>query len=416
MLRRAALSALILLILAAPGRAGDTPHELLTVAERSEFQATATYAEVMDLCRALDARSDSVRLTELGRTDEDRPIPLLFVAEPMVNSPEEARASGKLICFLIGSIHGGEVCGKEALPMLVRQLTDQPGHPLLKDVILAVAPLYNADGAERFGLENRPGQVGPAGGMGQRANAQGLDLNRDYIKLDAPETRAFTKFLNEWDPHFFVDTHTTNGSAHRYLITYDGPKNLAGDPDLLAFTREKLLPGVDAAFEAATEHDAFYYGNFEEDHTLWTSYPAEARYGTTYVGLRNRLSLLSEAYSYAPYKDRVTGTLEFVRAALQFVGENREEIARLIAEADRRTTEAGNDPKADELVAIRSEAQADGTTATILGYVENDPNGHAPADAPHKDYTATLVRHHVPTLAVVGAVGNGGPAAQAGGL
>ena len=81
--------------------------------------------------------------------------------------------------------------------------------------------------------------------MGQRANARGLDLNRDFIKLEAPETRALVRFLNEWNPHLFIDTHTTDGSFHRYMITYEGPKNPAGDPRLMGFMRQTFFPELE---------------------------------------------------------------------------------------------------------------------------------------------------------------------------
>ncbi len=167
---------------------------------------------------------------------------------------------------------------------MLRDVFGSPHPPLLKDVILAVAPIYNTDGNERVSKTNRPGQVGPEEGMGQRANARGLDLNRDFIKLEAPETRALVRFLNEWNPHLFIDTHTTNGSYHRYTITYEGPKNPAGDPKIIAFMRQTFFPEVSAAFEKQTGLKSFYYGNFNRDRTQWTSYPAEGRYGTTYVG------------------------------------------------------------------------------------------------------------------------------------
>ena len=240
------------------------------------------------------------------------------MADPPVKTAAEAARSGKLVCLVIGNIHAGEVCGKEALPMLLRD-SRSPGRirPCLKDLVLAVAPIYNADGNERVSKTNRPGQVGPEEGMGQRANARGLDLNRDFIKLEAPETRGLVRFLNEWNPHLFIDTHTTNGSYHRYTITYEGPKNPAGDPRVIAFMRQTFFPEVTAAFEKRTGLKAFYYGNFNRDHTQWTTYPAEARYGTTYVGLRNRLSVLSEAYSHAPYKTRVLATRDFVLDCLR---------------------------------------------------------------------------------------------------
>jgi dipeptidyl-peptidase-4 len=145
-------------------------------------------------------------------------------------------------------------------------------------------PIYNADGNERVSKTNRPGQVGPEEGMGQRANARGLDLNRDFIKLESPETRALVRFMNEWNPHLLIDTHTTNGSFHRYLVTYEGPKNPAGDPRIMGFMRQTFFPEVSAAFLKQTGQHSFYYGNFNRDHTQWTSYPAEARYGTTYFG------------------------------------------------------------------------------------------------------------------------------------
>ena len=258
------------------------------------------------------------------------------MADPPVKTAAEAARSGKLVCLVIGNIHAGEVCGKEALPMLLRDTFAGPHPPLLKDIILAVAPIYNADGNERVSKTNRPGQVGPEEGMGQRANARGLDLNRDFIKLEAPETRGLVKFLNEWNPHLFIDTHTTNGSYHRYTITYDGPKNPAGDPKVIAYMRQTFFPEVTRAFEKRTGLKAFYYGNFDREHTKWTTYPAEPRYGTTYAGLRNRLSVLSEAYAYAPYKTRVLATRDFVLDCLETAAARKAEIVRLLNPSARR--------------------------------------------------------------------------------
>ena len=155
--------------------------------------------------------------------------------------------------------------------MLLREICSSPHPALLKDVILAVAPIYNTDGNERVSKTNRPGQVGPEEGMGQRANARGLDLNRDFVKLEAPETQGLVRFLNQWNPHLFIDTHTTNGSYHRYTITYEGPKNPAGDPEVIRFMRKTFFPEVGAAFEKRTDLKAFYYGNFNREHTQWTT-------------------------------------------------------------------------------------------------------------------------------------------------
>src|SRR5262249_42639913 len=194
---------LVALVLPLLGQAPEKGDALRTVAEKSNYRATARYDDVMAWCRAFAKATAHAHLTELGRTAEGRSIPLLIVADPPVKSAAEATRSGKLVCLVIGNIHAGEVCGKEALPKLLREQFAGPHPPLLKDVVLAVAPIYNADGNERVSKTNRPGQVGPEEGMGQRANARGLDLNRDFIKLEAPETRGLVKFLNEWNPHLF---------------------------------------------------------------------------------------------------------------------------------------------------------------------------------------------------------------------
>ena len=384
-----------LALAAAPFASADD--DLRTVAERSGFRATARHAEVVDLCERLDERSDLVRLDTMGDTVEGRSIPMLVVADPPVASAEEARASGKLVAVAIGAIHGGEVCGKEALLMLVRELTDRPDHPLLDDLILCVAPVFNADGNERIAPDNRPGQVGPAEGMGERRNAQGLDLNRDFMALRSPEVRGLVDVLNAWDPHLFIDTHTTDGSAHRYLVTFEGPKNAATHPDVLINSRDRFLPAVAEAFFDASGDRAFPYGNFNRAHDRWTTYPANPRFGTTYVGLRNRLSVLSEAYAYATFEDRVRGTLEYVRCCLAEAAARRVEVFELLDRARAETVAATGRP-----VPIRSEDASSGPEATVLGFEESagDPPARSVSGGVPRDYPVTLIREFESTLTV----------------
>ena len=214
--------------------------------------------------------------------------------------------------LMLGNIHAGEVCGKEALLRLARELSDGEYADLLEQAVLLIAPIYNADGNQPFSTENRPGQHGPDGGVGQRANGQGLDLNRDHIKLASPEARALAQLLNDWDPAVVIDTHTTNGCYHRYTLTYDGPRNAAAPEQLISYVRDDFLPEVGRRLEQATGYKSFYYGNFNPAHEQWESYPAKTRYGTQYVAARGRIGILSEAYAYASYRDRVLVTREFV--------------------------------------------------------------------------------------------------------
>ena len=339
-----------------------------TVAETSRWQATATYAQVIELMERLDRRSRILHLAWMGRTSEGRPIPLAVIASPPIESAAQARESGKVIVFAFGNIHAGEVCGKEALLILARQLALDPDNPLLADVIVVLAPIYNADGNDRMSPDNRPGQDGPRLGMGERTNAQGLDLNRDWVKLESPEARAMVRFLTEWNPHVTIDTHTTNGSRHRYALTYAAPLNPSGHPRPIEFVRDVMLPEVTRALRVRTGYDTFFYGNFNDDMTEWRTYSPLPRFGGPYRGLRAQMSVLSEAYAYASYRDRVHATLEFVREIIQFTAANARRVIEVSERARRETIRAGRNPQPDDTVGIRHRLAAFTGPAIVKGY------------------------------------------------
>jgi len=346
-----------------------------TVAETSGYERTSTNADVEAFLTELAEKSDEVTLTSIGESNEGNPLHLAILADPPIATAEEARESGKLVVLLFGNIHAGEVCGKEALQMLARDLALADEAPLLDDLVVCFLPNYNPDGNDRFDPDNRPGQNGPAE-MGARANAQGLDLNRDHLKMQAPETRALNRFLTEWDPAVIVDTHTTNGSLHQYALTYQGPKHPATDQEVLSYVRDTMLPAVDEAFEASTGRDTFFYGNFRERQTKWATYPAEPRYGVAYRGLRNRLSILSEAYAYDTFEGRVKSTYAFCEEILNYAAEHAEEIRELVKAADERTIEAGRDPDGSARVPLRIDVQAFEDKIEVLGYeVEEADDG-----------------------------------------
>lgn len=390
-------------LLAVSGPAGAWD-DLRTVAETSGYARAGRLADVNAFLDALAARSALVRLGKIGETTEGREIPLAIVADPPVESPGDV--GGRMVVLLFGSIHAGEVCGTDALLMLARDLVaarEAGDDALLDELVVCLAPVYNVDGFVRRGPGNRRGQVGPAE-TGERANAQGLDLNRDWVKMDAPETRAMVGFLNAWDPAVIVDTHTTNGSNHRFTMTYQGPKHPAGDAGVVSYGRDVMLPAVDERFEAATGYHAFFYGNFAEHHTKWTTYPAEPWYGAAYRGIRNRVSILTEAYAYASFEDRVRSTEAFCREVLRHAAEKRDEIGALIEAADARTVEAG---RAGSPIALRTEARAFVEEATILGYdepIESGAHGERAridlATTPHREYQVPLFNDFVPTLTV----------------
>ena len=280
----------VLLTIAAPIAPAQA---LLTVAEKSDYQATSKHAEVVEYCERLAKQSPLVRLTELGATTEGRKLPLVILADPPLATPEEAAKSGKLVLCAMANIHAGEVDGKEALLMAMRDLA-LARDPLLKDLVLLFVPNFNADGGERLG-KNRPWQNGPAE-VGIRPNAQSFDLNRDYIKVEAPEVQALVRLFTRWDPAITIDMHTTNGSYHGYTITYDSPRHPAIDGNLVEFARDEMLPDVGKALTKRSGYLANYYGNFDKKKTTWEAAPALPRFGTQYLGFRHRIGILCESY------------------------------------------------------------------------------------------------------------------------
>ncbi|HEV3255711.1 MAG TPA: M14 family metallopeptidase [Gemmataceae bacterium] len=379
----------------APARESRRAPPLLTIAERSGFTATARHTDVVAYCKRLAELSPLVRLGELGKSGEGRRLPLVILADPPVSTPEQAARSGKLVVLAVGSIHSGECDGKEALLMLAREMATAHQLPLLKDLVLVFAPLVNADGNERRG-KHRPHQAGPPL-VGTRCNAEGLDLNRDYVKLETPEVRALVRFFNRWDPAVFIDCHTRNGSYHCYAVTYEGPVCPAGDPRVISLVRDELLPEVSRRLEKRSGCKSFFYGNFSADRNCWKPGPALPRFGTNYLGLRNRISILSESYPYAPYRDRVLATRDFVREIFEYAAENQAKLRALLADAREAVQEAH---PGEELVAVRHRMTALPGLRTVLGYGEQ-PDGSPPtATSSPRAYRLQYLGLAEPTLSV----------------
>lgn len=351
--------------------------EPITVAESSDFQATSTSAEVEEFISECVELGEHVTSAEYGKTGEGRPMTFAIVADPPydVEAPDE-----RLVALWLGNIHSGECSGKEALLMLLRELAHDPDHRWLSKMVILVAPNYNADGNDQMAVGNRRGQVGPARGMGRRHNSQGLDLNRDFMKIESPEAQALVGLMNRWDPDLFIDCHTTNGSRHRYCLTYDIPHNPTAPQDIASYMRRTMMPTVTQRLQEQGK-ETFYYGNFNRDRTAWYTYGYEPRYSTEYGGLRGCLAVLSEAYSYITYKERIKATHAFVAACTDFVFENAEVIRQLRTTSQARYLEAaGREDREQRSLMLSQEAEvaAFEEPYTILGFDEEDQE--KPAD------------------------------------
>jgi hypothetical protein len=333
---------------------------LKTRAELSDYRETSRYADVLAFFERLQKGSPLVRMQTFGRTQEGRDLPLVILSEPPVATAREAKDSGKAIVFILANIHAGEVEGKEASQEIARRLAGGDLRKLLSKLIVLIAPIYNADGNERISMTNRTPQNGPIGGVGVRENAQGLDLNRDFIKIEAPETKALVRLFNEWDPHLTVDLHTTDGSFHAYHLTYSVPLNPSSDEPLLEYHRQKMMPALTKAMLNKHGFRTYYYGNFASEDSLtrqnvylgepkddpkksriWRAFSPQPRVGFNYVGMRNRFCILSEAYSYLDFRRRIEVTAAFVEEILRYSASHAAEIRRLTRQADARTIGQG---------------------------------------------------------------------------
>ncbi|MBQ02308.1 MAG: peptidase M14 [Acidobacteria bacterium] len=333
--RVAAFAGLLVMLMLGCGPGGPTSEQplLTTRAERTRYEQSTGYGEVVQFLERAAGLSDRVHVTTVGSTVEGRPLPLVIVGDTIDARPESVTSGDRTRVWLQANIHGGEVCGKEALLMLLRDLVAGEHDDWLSSLTLLIAPIYNADGNELIGPDNRPFQFGPFQGVGVRTNAQGLDLNRDHTKLESPEAGALARAYQDYDPHVVVDLHTTNGTEHAYHLTYAPPLHPNTHPAIDALLRDEWLPAVTEAIKATYGWDVYYYGNTPRGagtEPTWNTFDHRPRFNNSYVGLRNRFGILSEAYAYAPFDERVAATLRFVEEVLAFASERAGAIADLV--------------------------------------------------------------------------------------
>lgn len=299
----------------------------LTVAERSGYRETSRHADVLGFIDELRSLRPVFRVESMGRSGRGQEMPVLVFGE----------RPGTPVILVIANIHAGEVEGKEALLMLARDLPER----YFEKLTLLFIPNYNPDGNDAIDVRNRAldlakleGQVGPEGGVGTRTTAEGINLNRDYMKMEAVESRNLSRLQAKWRPHLTVDSHTTDGSIHRYALTFDTSHLPCGPAE---YVRSNLLPDVSRRLDRRTGLKTFFYGNFvdEADPSRgWATYPHLPRYGSHYRGMSGRLDILLETYSYISFKDRVWTTLEILRDIFDYAIEHAGEILSVCARGE----------------------------------------------------------------------------------
>jgi murein tripeptide amidase MpaA len=203
------------------------------------------YADVMQFLNTIKTMSPYIQVGSIGKSTLGKDIPYAVLANPAISSPEQAKQSGKPVVYIQGNIHGGEVEGKEVSMMLMRDILLGNLSELLSKQIIVFVPIYNTDGNDKFAKGLRPSQENSPLETGIRENGQGLDLNRDGMKMETPETKAMVaNILNAWDPQMVVDLHTTNGTWHGYDLTWAPGYLSAGEPGPYHYTNSTILPYI----------------------------------------------------------------------------------------------------------------------------------------------------------------------------
>lgn len=318
------------------------PSEWQTHTEKTNYRETPRYDETIAYAQKLDAASPLISYTTFGKSGEGRDLPLVIAAEGGVFTPEAARSAGKAIVLIQACIHPGEPDGKDAGFALLRDIAITKTRPhLLDHVVLLFIPIYNTDGHERFSPYNRINQNGPAE-MGWRATSTNLNLNRDYMKADTPETRAWLKLWTAWNPDLFIDCHVTDGADYRYNVTYQYEHHENAPLPVRNWMKaalERVVPATEAEGNLLAP-----YLEFRDNRDLSKgieSFISTPRFATGYVPLRNRPGLLIETHMLKDYRSRVRGTYDLLRFMLEEVNRDTESLLRAVRAADEETISQG---------------------------------------------------------------------------
>jgi len=335
-----------------------------TAAERNAFTAHTRHLEMWEYLEELRGATTEMRLGSYGETREGRALPYAIFSRPLVSEPWEAMALGRPIVVLAANVHGGERTFREGLLILMRDMAT-PGtaaNALLDRVTVVVAPQINPDGFE-------------ASERGQRGNSWGIDLNRDYVKLEHPSIANYVKnIVGAWRPHLFVDGH--NGGSRPYNLNYQCPSHYDSMRELTLICDQEIFPAIDAKLGTEGMRSWYYTGGDEEE---WRTGGFQVRIGRNYGGMVNSVGILFEAPSQDLEVGARAGYLGYL-TVLEFAVENADRLMALVERARGETVAMGAAPYGDVAVEMEYQAEDYPVSYTLVsGGGFNDPPG-SPAD------------------------------------
>jgi hypothetical protein len=318
---------------------------------------TTTYAEMIAFYKGLEAASPMVKVIDIENgTDCGRPLNLVVISATKVFNPVPLRMGDNRFVLINNGIHPGEPDGIDATMMLARDLvTNKLFAPLLEHIVVCIIPAYNVDGMLNRNSVSRTNQNGPES-YGFRGNGQNLDLNRDFIKSDSRNARAFAKIYTEWRPDIFIDTHTSNGADYQYIMTYIASQKDKLDPGLANYMETTLNPEMTTKMKEANYEICPYVQTKDWEvvpDSGISAFMDSPRYATGYSALFNTIGYTTESHMLKKFEDRVYSTYHFCLNLLKIVNRDRKIIGRLrkeAVEATKKQTEFVLSWKLDERI------------------------------------------------------------------
>ena len=326
------------------GWTGTWPVELQTVAERSGYTRTMSSLQNIEFITALRGRSEQMHVVNMFTSPQRRVAPAMVIANPRVTSAQEGRASGKPVMFLFGNIHPPESEAAEALHMLARDLTVGERKDLLQNQIVIILPVFNVDGTDTFQPQN--GSLGSETPhiLGARENSQGLDLNRDSVKLETVEANGLYRMLNEWDPVLLLDGHLMSRVNHGYANTYGTTTVPAAAPGPRDYTHDTLFPAVRELTRRNFGLEVFSHALFtpndwpptgwSHDRAAWT---VEAKFIVNDYGLRNRMAIITETPGQPTFERRIYAQYAYLVSLLEYTNAHAKQMQAVVKAADEKT-------------------------------------------------------------------------------
>ncbi|MBL0355795.1 MAG: M14 family metallopeptidase [Chitinophagaceae bacterium] len=304
----------------------------ITPAEKSGFVTTPDYNETINWFKKLTTASPLLTMVTIGKSVEGRDIFMIIASTDKNITAEALKKSSKSLLLVQAGIHSGEIDGKDAGMMLLRDIAFNNKKSLLDKVNFLFIPILSVDAHERTSPYNRPNQRGPQN-QGWRTNAQNLNLNRDWAKLDTRELRSVIKVINEYNPVLFMDIHVTDGADYQYDITYGGNGKQGYsqgirnwlETNYQTFTSNELrasghIPGP--LTYSTNDRD------FSQGMVIQTGGP---RFSDVYGDLRHLATILVENHSLKPFKQRVLGTYVLLESTLKFLSASGQSLKQITA-------------------------------------------------------------------------------------